>query len=414
MKRRHFIGLTALATVGAAGTAAWKYWFDNGLFNQCYQGDLPAGLASHDVVRKAFDGIQADQLWDGHVHLLGEGVGNTGAWISPKLKSFQYPIRKVQYEFYRNAGCIVDSRHADADYTERLIHLLGQFPAGARLLLLAFDYFHDYQGRPDPAQSTFFTPNEYAEKLSRQHPQHFAWIASIHPYREDCVEALHRAVAGGARAVKWLPPAMGIDPASPRCDRFYEALARYKLPLLSHAGDEKAVHSEELQKLGNPLRLRRALDHGVRVIVAHLASLGEGIDLDMKGKSMRKMKNFHLFARLMGEPEYEGKLFGELSAVTQINRIGIALETMMRRDEWHHRIINASDYPLPAIPPLFSLKVIERLGWIRSNEAHVLGELRHWNPLLFDFVLKRTMRIDGQRLPVEMFHTRKHFDSKFI
>jgi mannonate dehydratase len=410
MKRRHFIGLTALATAGVAGTSAWRYWFDNGLFNQCHQGNIPSGLANHDVIRKAFDGIQADQLWDGHVHLLGEGIGHNGAWISPKLRSLLHPVRRIQYAFYKNAGCIADSADVDTAYVSRLLHLLKHFPDGPRLLLLAFDYYHDYRGQADPEYSTFHTSNEYAEKISSQHPEHFAWIASIHPYREDCVEALQRAVAGGAMAVKWLPPAMGIDPASPRCDPFYEALVRYDLPLLSHAGDEKAVHAEELQKLGNPLRLRRALDHGVRVIVAHLASLGDGIDLDMKGKSMRKIGNFHLFARLMGEPQYEGRLFGELSAVTQINRLGLAMETMMRRDEWHLRVINASDYPLPAIPPLFSLKVIERLGWIQPAEANVLGVLRHWNPLLFDFVLKRTLRIDGKQLPVEMFHTRKHFD----
>ena len=34
---------------------------------------------------------------------------------------------------------------------------------------------------------------------------------SIHPYRPDAVAALEQAKADGARAVKWLPPAMGID-----------------------------------------------------------------------------------------------------------------------------------------------------------------------------------------------------------
>ena len=33
------------------------------------------------------------------------------------------------------------------------------------------------------------------------------------------------------------------------------------LVLLSHGGEEKAVEAEEDQKLGNPLLLRRALDH---------------------------------------------------------------------------------------------------------------------------------------------------------
>ena len=67
------------------------------------------------------------------------------------------------------------------------------------------------------------------------------------------------AAGHGARAVKWLPPAMGIDPASARCDRFYAAAARLGLALLTHAGEEKAVHGAAEHGFGNPLKLRRAL-----------------------------------------------------------------------------------------------------------------------------------------------------------
>jgi len=52
-----------------------------------------------------------------------------------------------------------------------------------------------------------------------------------------------------------------MDPADVRCDRYYEALARLKLPLLTHAGAELAVTGGQMQDYGNPLRLRRALDH---------------------------------------------------------------------------------------------------------------------------------------------------------
>ena len=71
--------------------------------------------------------------------------------------------------------------------------------------------------------------------------------------------ALEQAKAEGARAVKWLPSAMGIDPASPLCDDFYRTLARLDLPLISHAGTENAVHGVGRSELGNPLKLRRPL-----------------------------------------------------------------------------------------------------------------------------------------------------------
>ena len=124
-------------------------------------------------------------------------------------------------------------------------------------------------------------PNEYARDVAKTHPADFEWAASIHPYRKDALEALEQAKRDGARAVKWLPSAMGIDPASARCERVLSSFCRrIDLPLIAHAGLERAVLGREAHDFGNPLRLRRALDAGVRVVVAHCASMGEDRDLD--------------------------------------------------------------------------------------------------------------------------------------
>jgi mannonate dehydratase len=133
---------------------------------------------------------------------------------------------------------------------------------------------------------------------------------------------LQRAKDDGARAVKWLPAAMGIDPASPRCERFYDSLARNNLPLITHAGLELAVSGCGAHDLGNPLRLRRALDAGVRVVVAHCASIGEDRDLD-RGSNGPYVESFSLFVRLF--EKYERQLYGDISAMTQVNRAGAAL-----------------------------------------------------------------------------------------
>src|SRR5690606_31268083 len=52
--------------------------------------------------------------------------------------------------------------------------------------------------------------DRYAFEIARSCPGRFEWAASIHPYRDDCIEALEWAAAHGARMVKWLPSAMGI------------------------------------------------------------------------------------------------------------------------------------------------------------------------------------------------------------
>ena len=134
----------------------------------------------------------------------------------------------------------------------------------------------------------------------------------------------------GARGIKWLPSAMGIDPASPRCDRFFEALAQTGLPVISHAGRELAVQGGS-QDDGNPLKLRRAMDHGVRVVVAHCASDGDDVDLDKSADGPR-VKSFELFARLMDEPRYEQFCYADISALTQFNRAW-ALKTVLQRSE---------------------------------------------------------------------------------
>ena len=61
---------------------------------------------------------------------------------------------------------------------------------------------------------------------TQRFPHRFESAASIHPYRRDAVDALATAAGRGARAVKWLPNSIGIDPAAPRCDAFYAALVR--------------------------------------------------------------------------------------------------------------------------------------------------------------------------------------------
>jgi len=215
-------------------------------------------------------------------------------------------------------------------------------------------------------------------------------------------------VAQGARAVKWLPPAMGIDPASPRCDAFYEALMKHNIPLLTHAGEEKAVAAGEGTEFGNPLALRRPLDKGVKVIVAHCGSLGESTDLD-KGPDAEKLPSFQLFSRLMDESRYQHNLFADISALTQVNRVDSALATVIQRQDWHQRLINGSDYPLPGVVPIISTEKLVKGGFITADQASVFSEIRGYNPLLFDLVVKRHLRYQGKALHPVVFESRRLF-----
>jgi mannonate dehydratase len=184
---------------------------------------------------------------------------------------------------------------------------------------------------------------------------------------------------------------MRIDPASDKCDPFYAKLAELKLPLLTHGGLEKAVEADEAQKLSNPLRLRRALDAGVKVIVCHCASSGDDEDLDAPGK---RVPSIDLFLRLMDDPKYADRVYGDISALVQFNRVE-QLERILERGDLHTRLINGSDYPLPAINALVRTSKLVELGFIDETQRALLNEIDRHNPLLFDFVLKRTLRGSG-------------------
>lgn len=405
MKRRRFLAALGLGGLGAG--AAWVYP-EQGIWNPCVAERLPKALAEHDLVLAAWEGIDPAQVWDCHVHLTGVGDSDSGIWLTPEMDSLAHPIQYTQKQFFLNAGCAAAESGVDEAYADRLVALQTEMAPGAKAMLLAFDYHHDASGRVARGHSSFYTPNDYAARLAAAHPERLEWIASIHPYREDAVEALRTAAAGGARAVKWLPPAQGMDPASPRCDAFYEEISRLGLPLLTHAGAELAVWGSQTADYGNPLRLRRPLEHGVRVLVAHCATLGAGVDLD-RGAEGPRVANFDLFARLMDEAAYRDLLYGEISAVTQINRIGRPLRTLLRREDWHPRLLNGSDYPLTGVFPLFSLRGMVAKGFLQPPEAAILRQLRVYNPLLFDFVLKRRLRYQGQAFPAAVFETRRIF-----
>ncbi|MDM8568158.1 amidohydrolase family protein [Thiotrichales bacterium HSG1] len=404
MQRRYF--LLSLLGFGLRDTFALDikslYWPDGHKFFNACKGKLPDNLANHEVVLSALHDIDTTQVWDGHVHLVGLGDTDSGIWVNPNSLNLLDIKQYTQFRFYLNASCPTSDMSVDEGFIDHLRNL--QWGRGIKFVLLAFDHSYDEHGKRLLAKTAFYTPNSYAAKIHQQFPDNFEWFASIHPYRKDCVEAVENAFIKGARGVKWLPPAMGMDPSSPLCDRFYQAMAHWGLPLLCHCGDEKAVFGTNTQAYANPLNLRRALEHGVKVVVAHCGSLGKNIDTD-KGKHGPLVSNFDLFTRLMDEKLYEGLLYGDISAITQTDRI-FSLKTLIPRTDWHPRLLYASDYPLPGIIPLISLRQLQNQDFITEQQADILKQIRHYNPLLFDFVLKRHLRVAKQSFSKAVFHTR--------
>ena len=355
-----------------------------------------------DLIKRSFDGIDPARLLDYHTHVAGIGKGSD-AFVNPKMLSRRHPFHRLKFKVYLSAGAVTDVEQADSQIVERLTRLITNIDGHGKHRLLAFDKNYHRDGTPNLEKTEFYVPNDYVFAIAERRPDLFEPVISVNPYRPDALAELERGAKRGTRMVKWLPNAMGIDPSDELCDPFYHKMKELNLVLLSHGGEEKAVEAKEDQRFGNPLLLRRALGAGVKVIVAHCAGLGDNEDLDHRER--KRVPNFDLFLRLMDEKRYAGLLFADISAMTQYNRIGRPLTTVLQRQDLHERLVNGSDYPLPAINALIRTSALVKQGYITTEERAHLNEIYDYNPLQFDFVLKRAIRIPGtdQRFPASIF-----------
>ena len=82
---------------------------------------------------------------------------------------------------------------------------------------------------------------------------------------------------------------------------------------------------------------------------------------------------------------------------------------LIARRDWQARLVNGSDYPLPGVMPLISIRHFARRGWLAEEDAETLAVLRRHNPLLFDFALKRRLQVDGRSFGPAVFETRRVF-----
>lgn len=343
-------------------------------------------------IKGLFSDLDRSKVWDMHSHLIGAGDGGSGCRVSDVLRSQLNPVERFRYDVYLAATGVREGGNMDRAYVDRVLELQRLANPQGRMILLALDEVVELDGTVRPGAVPFYTPNDYVLAVAQEHKE-FEPGVSIHPYRTDAVERLTAAHAKGARLVKWLPSVQHIDPSLPECDAFYERLAELEIPLLSHAGEEVAMPGEQ-QAMGNPLLLRRALDAGVKVVVAHGASLGSNVDLDEPEESRTRKPSWELLLRLMKDPRYERLLFADISAITQFNRCGDPLRAFLRESELHYRLVNGSDYPLPAIDPLISTWRLVREGYLTSRERMLCNAVYDANPLLFDFAVKRCLKVE--------------------
>ena len=393
------LGLSVVGAVAATG-----FWGVSALRNPCARRNDAGHAISPELHERIWGGIDPRAFLDMHVHVFGNVSDEPGAqsWVNPEMTRIYNPFLFAHFAVFADAGCVIERPlEAGAAYVGRLMELVDEFPPGARFMLLALDGWHDTEGNWIRRNTVLKVSDEFVAGLARRVPGRFTWAASIHPYRKDALVALEQAALAGASAVKWIPYLMGIDPASPRCDAFYAGLAQFGLPLVTHSGWQHSLLPEADQEWGNPLRLRRPLEAGVKVIAAHCATQGDMRDDESAGAPV--VPAFRLLRRLIEEPRYRELLFGDISGVVSNWREPEIVRELLVDEVWRGRLVNGSDYPFPGSTLLTSLQRIVALGFLSAEDAREIGHIQGHNPMLFDFALKRLLRIDGHSIASEIF-----------
>lgn len=311
---------------------------------------------------------------DLHCHTAGIGAGDSGCFVAPRLR------RNWRFGIYLRAFGVTAqelSLHGDGLVIERIARLLEGSQRVERAVILALDGVIGPDGAVDYGRTEIMIPNDFVAREVARHPR-LLYGASVNPWRRDALERLERAAAEGAVLLKWLPAIQGIDPADRRLLPFYRRLVELGLPLLTHTGHEHSFTGAD-QSLGDPERLRPALDEGVTVIAAHGATCGRS-----EGEP-----NLERLARLAREHAH---LYTDVSALTQLNRLG-HLPRVLARPELEDRLLYGTDFPLLTTALVSPRFFCGRLGWGRAARL-----ARIENPWDRDVALKEALGLPAAAL----------------
>ena len=287
---------------------------------------------------------------DCHVHV--------SAFTAPHGGMSQKILRSLPFRFIRwRLGIRGEDAAAERAIAAKLATTIEQTTTIDAAVVLAFDAVFEKDGAAAPQRTHFHVTNDYVIDLCRQNPK-MLFGASVHPYRKDAVSEVERCVKAGAVLLKWLPIVQDIDPTDPRCFPFYEALAHFRLPLLSHTGGEKTLPNVNPNVM-SPELLLPAIQRGVKVIAAHCGTRS----------SPNERSYLPEFIRLAKDHEH---FYGDTAALCLPTR-SYAFKTLLADKELNLKLLHGSDWAVISLPPILSLKPTDTLrafadrNWMRRD-----------------------------------------------
>jgi uncharacterized protein len=265
---------------------------------------------------------------DTHVHMVGNGVNGSGAWL--RLSGWHHWLAGFML---RQLGFPRTTLNGDLEaiYAATLLDWIRESSLDA-VVLLAHELVYDSDGTPRSDLGSMFVPNDVVLELARLHPEFLAGV-SIHPARSDAIDELTRCAERGAVLMKCLPNCQNIDFSEKRYHRFWQRMAELGMPLLAHTGGEHTVPVINAA-LADPKLLRFPLECGVTVIAAHCGTSSGAFDRDYFDDWAAMLREFP-------------NLYGDISAMVSLNRCGRLRECL--GSEISPRILHGSDFPVPVL-----------------------------------------------------------------
>jgi predicted TIM-barrel fold metal-dependent hydrolase len=308
--------------------------------------------------------VVARKVIDLHVHMLGMGDSGKGCRlskefiVSPAFAAMLASLKTVPFE----AG--------EEKIRETILCAVDTSEEVDNAVLLAMDGVYK-NGKFMESESHFVVPNDCVIDMA-QESKRVLLGASVHPYRlaDRMISETERCIDEGAALFIWAPAGQQINPDDDRCIPFYVRLAREGIPLLCHSGNEFAVSPSDVVtgRYNDPRRLIRALDIGVKAIVAHCPSLSAGSGMQPDSGYFED-----LMQMLQDAEAKRWELFADISAYCTPSRSGYIERILREIGDGRispKRFLYGSDFPMPAV----DINVFKRPLSPNEMLQHITGQ----------------------------------------
>jgi len=378
------------------------------------------------LIKEAYNVGKGKVVVDHHVHIIGSGskitslcskMNKNETYTNPKRFRIYNPKLYIKTKVLMKASHITELDEGNQQFIEYLLSLVRNTPSNTQFYLLAMSKYWEKKATGDGFvanidKTDMYIPNDYVFNLAeclnnKLEAKRFVPVISVHPHNPDAIKILEEFNKKGVSFVKWLPNAMNIDPriTDDKYMVFYKKMHELKMVLMSHTGREEAINveNETHQNFGFPAFLKHALDAGVTVVMCHSGGdVGHG-DKEIKYEGKNSSESFFdMMDKASKKTNWD--LYGDISALTIEKNIE-RFVYIIGNETLKYRILYGSDYPLPAVSFLYPVGELIDRKYLEERLRKPLREIFKYNPLIFDFVLKRNIKnpANGKKLPDEVF-----------